>query len=103
MRRSPVRFRPSAVLIVKCVLYIEMMLKKIFFIFIHPEFIYLTLFGNSLIFCSGGLFYWLEKDQNANITSFIDALWWAVVTMTTVGYGDIIPVTLPGRILALVT
>ena len=33
----------------------------------------------------------------ANITSFADALWWAVSTVTTVGYGDKYPVTMEGR------
>ena len=31
------------------------------------------------------------------------AMWWAVVTLTTVGYGDVYPVTVPGRLLASVT
>ncbi|WP_349867005.1 potassium channel family protein [Leifsonia sp. WHRI 6310E] len=38
----------------------------------------------------------------ANIHSFGDALWWACVTMATVGYGDYYPVTVTGRILAVV-
>lgn len=40
--------------------------------------------------------------HGANILSFGDALWWACVTMATVGYGDYYPVTVPGRLLAVV-
>ncbi len=36
----------------------------------------------------------------SNISSFGDALWWSLVTTTTVGYGDFFPVTLTGRIVA---
>ena len=36
----------------------------------------------------------------ATITTFRYALWWAIVTTTTVGYGDYTPVTLEGRIIA---
>ncbi len=38
----------------------------------------------------------------ANITSFGDALWWAVSTITTVGYGDRYPVTDAGRAIGIV-
>lgn len=38
--------------------------------------------------------------RDASITSFPDALWWALATVTTVGYGDLFPVTGEGRLVA---
>jgi voltage-gated potassium channel len=45
--------------------------------------------------------YYLEHDvQAATFGSVPAALWWAVVTLTTVGYGDVVPITLLGRVVA---
>lgn len=41
-----------------------------------------------------------EDDPNSNIKTAEDAIWWAYVTITTVGYGDKFPVTTEGRIIA---
>ncbi|MEV0615873.1 potassium channel family protein [Nonomuraea sp. NPDC050404] len=41
-----------------------------------------------------------RHDPDGNIKSIGDALWWALTTMTTVGYGDRFPVTVEGRVVA---
>lgn len=66
-----------------------------------PTFIFITFLGNSLIALFAWLFYLLEKDMNPNLHGFIDALWWSFATATTVGYGDIIPLTFHGKILGI--
>lgn len=62
-----------------------------------------------LIAATGTLFVgaWLvllfeEKAKGSNIHSYPDALWWAIVTVTTVGYGDRYPTTQGGRAVAVV-
>lgn len=52
-----------------------------------------------MMWSSTGIFF-LEKGLNDNIQGFGDALWWSIVTTTTVGYGDISPVSFGGRIIA---
>lgn len=43
----------------------------------------------------------LEKGHNEQFTNFADGLWWTVVTLTTVGYGDKFPITVGGKFLAI--
>jgi voltage-gated potassium channel len=48
----------------------------------------------------GGLIiYTIEVDRNPELNSLGDGLWWALVTLTTVGFGDIAPVSGVGRII----
>lgn len=57
----------------------------------------------ALILLSAGSITILQLEQHlpaAKIRTPEDALWWAFVTMTTTGYGDLVPVTGPGRVLA---
>lgn len=53
-----------------------------------------------MIFFSSIAILQFENDPNSNIKTAEDALWWAYVTITTVGYGDKFPVTTEGRIIA---
>lgn len=42
-----------------------------------------------------------SQHPDSQINSMLDAVWWTVATVTTVGYGDIVPVTDTGKIVAI--
>lgn len=54
-----------------------------------------------LEFGSMSIYFFEYQSPNANIKTAGDALWWNVVTMATVGYGDRFPVTIGGRLVAI--
>jgi voltage-gated potassium channel len=57
-----------------------------------------------LVFFSATIEYEFERTaQPEMFAKYSDALWWSIITLTTVGYGDMYPITLGGRITALVT
>ncbi|XP_061913113.1 potassium voltage-gated channel, KQT-like subfamily, member 2a isoform X2 [Entelurus aequoreus] len=46
------------------------------------------------------LVYSVEKESNKEFETYADALWWGLITLTTIGYGDKVPKTWNGRLLA---
>ncbi len=53
-----------------------------------------------VIFASVGIYYFEHQVQPDVFGSIPRAMWWAIVTLTTVGYGDVTPVTAQGKIFA---
>ena len=47
---------------------------------------------------SAGIYYFENEAQPETFKSISHSAWWSIVTLTTVGYGDIYPITLGGRI-----
>lgn len=64
--------------------------------------IFAGIFSVLLVYCGALAVFEAERDApDAVIRSFGDSIWWAVVTITTVGYGDMYPVTAVGKIIAI--
>lgn len=57
-----------------------------------------------LVTISASLLYFFDKNApESKIKSIPDGMWFAIVTISTVGYGDIVPVTPAGKIIASIT
>jgi len=57
-----------------------------------------ALISIAIVFIGAAVAYRAEHPVNPEFATFGDALWWSIVTLTTVGYGDVVPVTTAGRI-----
>jgi voltage-gated potassium channel len=68
------------------------------------RFLWVCLFIFILLLASAWLIWLFEFKGNTpnTISSFWDGIWWAVVTIATVGYGDKFPITYPGRVVGLI-
>ncbi|MDP9306503.1 MAG: potassium channel family protein [Thermoproteota archaeon] len=64
--------------------------------------IYLFIASGLIILLGTFVMYGVESQvPNLKIKTILDALWWCVATVTTVGYGDIVPISNIGRIVAI--
>ena len=59
--------------------------------------------GFTLITSAVGFTLAEDVGKDGRVKSFFDALWWSGATITTVGYGDIYPITAAGRVIAIFT
>ncbi len=59
------------------------------------------LFALAMLLFGSWMAYVAEHPANPGFATFGDALWWGIVTLTTVGYGDIVPETTKGRTAAV--
>lgn len=68
----------------------------------QPIFLFVTIWGHSVIvFGTIGMFYF-ENGANQKVRSLFDCLYWAIATVSMVGDGNLSPITLGGRIVAMV-
>lgn len=56
----------------------------------------------TLVLVEGTIMYVIERDANPQFGNIPQAIYWAIVTITTVGYGDVAPVTILGKMMASV-
>ncbi len=54
------------------------------------------------IFLLATIRYFEYSNSNGSIKTLFDAFWYSIVTLTTVGYGDLYPVTVPGKVVGLI-
>ncbi|GAB6166676.1 ion transporter [Thermostilla marina] len=71
---------------------------RAFWLIRHELCVYLIVSGFVLYVAAAGIYYFEGETQPESFGSIFHCLWWAIVTLTTVGYGDCYPVTVGGRI-----
>ncbi|MCP5468080.1 MAG: two pore domain potassium channel family protein [Deltaproteobacteria bacterium] len=76
-------------------------IRHLFLFLREPAFISLSIGGNLTLLISSFLVYLFERNVDSPIKTYFDAIWWGVATITTIGYGDVVPISLAGRLIGL--
>lgn len=75
--------------------------KRLLGLFKQRVFVFMTLWGHLTIFTGAVAFYYFEQGVNPKINSALDTLTWAIGTVTTVGSGDLTPITSEGKVVSI--
>ena len=66
---------------------------------IRSELSVVIMFAMVFIYLSSvGIYFFENEAQPENFKSIFHSIWWAIATLTTVGYGDVYPITIGGKI-----
>lgn len=98
----PVYIEPTGILrFLRLAVRLRILFNKSRHIIKHAYALEIFSFFVLIMFGGADLFHAFEYGINENVHSFFDSIWWSMVTITTVGYGDIAPVTTGGRIISM--
>lgn len=69
----------------------------------RPAMVFLIFIAVTIMVLAAAVFHWIEgASLNPKITGFFDSLYFTVTTMSGVGYGDVVPVTVAGKIVSMI-
>ncbi|MGC9516845.1 MAG: ion channel [Methanomicrobiales archaeon] len=102
---------PNYLIIIRLIVLIKVLILLRFFKFLgsrviefqeKSKLIYPIAFFSVVLFACSAIFLFVEKGINPNVVNYEDSLWYVLQTITTVGYGDIVPYTAIGRLTGVI-